>query len=63
MKTVISSGLKQNPTKILNQHYNSISRISNQIDNLTVHLKQLEIEEQKPPKLVEGKKSLSSEQK
>ena len=28
-----------------------------QIDNLTQHLKQLEKEEQKPPKLVEGKKS------
>ena len=28
-----------------------------QIDNLTLHLKQLEKEEQKPPKLVEGKKS------
>ena len=39
------------------QHYNSTSRINNQIDNLTVHLKQLEIEGQKPPKLVEGKKS------
>ena len=39
------------------QHYNSTSRINNQIDNLTVHLKQLEIEGQKPPKLVEEKKS------
>ena len=28
-----------------------------QIDNLTLHLKQLEKKEQKPPKLVEGKKS------
>ena len=28
-----------------------------QIDNLTLHLKQLEKEEQKPPNLVEGKKS------
>ena len=28
-----------------------------QIDNLALHLKQLEKEEQKPPKLVEGKKS------
>ena len=28
-----------------------------QIDNLTLHLKQLEKEEQKPPKLVEGEKS------
>ena len=28
-----------------------------QIDNLTLHLKQLEKEEQKNPKLVEGKKS------
>ena len=28
-----------------------------QIDNLTLHLKQLEKEEQKPPKLVEGNKS------
>ena len=28
-----------------------------QIDNLTLHLKQLEKEEQNPPKLVEGKKS------
>ena len=28
-----------------------------QIDNLTLHLKQLETEEQKNPKLVEGKKS------
>ena len=27
------------------------------IDNLTLHLKQLGKEEQKPPKLVEGKKS------
>ena len=27
------------------------------IDNLTLHLKQLEKEEQKKPKLVEGKKS------
>ena len=27
------------------------------IDNLTSHLKQLEKEEQNPPKLVEGKKS------
>ena len=27
------------------------------IDNLTLHLKQLEKEEQKAPKLVEGKKS------
>ena len=29
----------------------------NQIDNLTLHPKQLEKEEQKTPKLVEGKKS------
>ena len=28
-----------------------------QIDELTLHLKQLDKEEQKPPKLVEGKKS------
>ena len=28
-----------------------------QMDNLTLHLKQLEKEEQKTPKLVEGKKS------
>ena len=28
-----------------------------QIDNLTLHIKKLEKEEQKPPKLVEGKKS------
>ena len=28
-----------------------------QIDTLTLHLKQLEKEEQNPPKLVEGKKS------
>ena len=28
-----------------------------QIDNLTLHLKQLEKEEQKTPKVVEGKKS------
>ena len=28
----------------------------NQINNLTLHLKQLEKEEQKNPKLVEGKK-------
>ena len=28
-----------------------------QIENLTLHLKQLEKEEQKPPKLVEGNKS------
>ena len=28
-----------------------------QINNLTLHLKQLEKEEQKPPKLAEGKKS------
>ena len=28
-----------------------------QIDNPTLHLKQLEKEEQKPPNLVEGKKS------
>ena len=28
-----------------------------QIDSLTLHLKQLEKEEQKPPKLVEGNKS------
>ena len=27
------------------------------IDNLTLHVKQLEKEEQNPPKLVEGKKS------
>ena len=27
------------------------------VDNLTIHLKQLEKEEQKNPKLVEGKKS------
>ena len=27
------------------------------IDNLTLHLKQLEKEQQKPPKLVKGKKS------
>ena len=27
-----------------------------QIDNLTLHLKQLEKEEQNPPKLAEGKK-------
>ena len=33
------------------------------IDNLTLHLKQLEKEEQNPPKLVEGKKSYRSEQK
>ena len=34
-----------------------------QIDNLTSYLKQLEKEEQNPPKLVEGKKSYRSEQK
>ena len=28
-----------------------------QIDNLTLHLKQLDKEEEKPPKLVEGNKS------
>ena len=33
------------------------------IDNITLNLKQLEKEEKKPPKLVEGKKSLRSEQK
>ena len=33
------------------------------IDNLTLHLKQLEKEEQKPPKSVEGNKSQRSEQK
>ena len=39
---------------------------NHQIDNLTLHLKQLEKEEQKKkkhPKLVEGKKSQKSEQK
>ena len=30
---------------------------TSQIDNLTLHLKQLEKEEQKTPKLAEGKKS------
>ena len=30
---------------------------TSQINNLTLHLKQLEKEEQKPPKLAEGKKS------
>ena len=30
---------------------------TSQINNLTLHLKQLEKEEQKTPKLVEGKKS------
>ena len=36
-----------------------------QIDNLTLHLKQLEKEQQQktPPKLVEGKESSRSEQK
>ena len=34
-----------------------------QIDNLTLHLKQLEKEEQKTPKLAEGNKSERSEQK
>ena len=36
-----------------------------QIDNLTLHLKQLEKEQQQktPPKLVEGKESYRSEQK
>ena len=35
-----------------------------QINNVTLHLKQSEREEQKnPPKLAEGKKSLRSEQK
>ena len=29
---------------------------TSQINNLTLHLKQLEKEEQKPPKLAEGKK-------
>ena len=31
------------------------------INNLTLHLKQLEKEEQKPPKLAEGKKSKKKE--
>ena len=30
---------------------------THQIDNLTLHLKQLEKKNKKPPKLVEGKKS------
>ena len=34
-----------------------------QIDNLTLHLKQLGKEEQKNPKFVEGKKSIRSKQK
>ena len=34
-----------------------------QINNLTLHLKQLEKEEMKNPRLVEGKKSLKIEQK
>ena len=34
-----------------------------QIENLTLHLKQLEKEEQKPPKLVERKKSQRCKQK
>ena len=33
------------------------------INNLTLHLKQLEKEEQKPPKLAEGKKSQRSDHK
>ena len=33
------------------------------MDNLTLHLKQLEKEEQKTPKLVEGRKSQRFEQK
>ena len=38
---------------------------THQIDNLTLHLKQLEKEQQQqtPPKLVEGKESYRSEQK
>ena len=35
----------------------------NQINNLTLHLKQLEKEEQKTPKVSKGKKSRKSEQK
>ena len=36
---------------------NTKKQEKHQIDNLTLHLKQLEKEEQKTPKLVEGKKS------
>ena len=36
---------------------------TSQVNNLTLHLKQLEKEEQKTPKLAEGKKSQSSDQK
>ena len=39
--------------------------VKHRIDNLTLHLKQLEKEQQQktPPKLVEGKESYRSEQK
>ena len=36
---------------------------TSQLNNLTLHLKQLQKEEQKNPKLAEGKKSQRSEQK
>ena len=36
---------------------------TSEINNLTLHLKQLEKEEQKTPKLAERKKSKSSDQK
>ena len=36
---------------------------TSQVNNLTLHLKQLEKEEQKTPKLAEGKKSQRSDQK
>ena len=36
---------------------------TSQRNNLTLHLKQLETEEQKTPKLAEGKKSKRSDQK
>ena len=36
---------------------------TSQMNNLTLHLKQLEKEEQQKPKLAEGKKSYRSDQK
>ena len=47
---------------IANQFYPK-KQEKHQIDNLTLHLKQLDKEEQKAAKLVKGKKSLRSKQK
>ena len=55
-KAVLRGKFIANESHLRNQH-------KSQINNLTLYLKRLEKEEQKTPKLVEGKKSERSEQK